>query len=147
MLLIFMENKIKHAGIIDSVEGEHVKVKIVQASACASCKAAKICNASESKEKIIDIYADNADKYIKGQNVMVTASYNAGITAVTIGMLIPMGLLIVVLAILTAINVSEITAALTALAVLIPYYAILFFFRNQINKKFSFNIEKEENIY
>lgn len=142
-----MENKIKHAGIIDSVEGEHVKVKIVQASACASCKAAKICNASESKEKIIDIYADNADKYIKGQNVMVTASYNAGITAVTIGMLIPMGLLIVVLAILTAINVSEITAALTALAVLIPYYAILFFFRNQINKKFSFNIEKEENIY
>lgn len=138
-----MENKIKHAGIIDSVDGEHVKVKIVQASACASCKAAKICNASESKEKIIDIYTGDADKYIKGQNVMVTASYNAGMTAVAIGMLIPMGLLIVVLAIMTATGVSEITAALTALAVLIPYYMVLFLFKNQINKKFSFYIERD----
>lgn len=147
MLLIFMENKIKHIGVIDYIDGEHIKVRIVQASACASCKAARLCNASESKEKIIDVYADNANKYIIGQNVMVTASYNAGMTAVAIGMLVPLGLLIATVAVLTATDFSEIMVAIIALAVLIPYYTILFLFRNQINKKFSFNIEKSENRY
>lgn len=139
-----MENKIKHVGIINSIDGEHIKVRIVQASACASCKAARLCNASESKEKTIDVYANDANKYVIGQDVMVTASYNAGMTAVTIGMIVPMGLLIVALSIMTAAGFSEIMAALITLAVLIPYYAILFLFRNQINKKFSFNIERTE---
>ena len=61
-----MENKIKHVGVVESVVGECVKVRVVQSSACASCKVAKQCNTSESKEKIIDIYTkDNCRRRIR----------------------------------------------------------------------------------
>ena len=48
-------NKIKHTGIVDGVEGECVKVRILQASACSACKVAAHCNASEMKEKMVEI--------------------------------------------------------------------------------------------
>ena len=72
-----MENKIKHVGVVESVVGECVKVRVVQSSACASCKVAKQCNTSESKEKIIDIYTKD-NRYSAGDRVNVMASYNVG---------------------------------------------------------------------
>ena len=57
---IFMENKIKHSGVVESVNDGCVSVKIIQSSACAICKAAKQCHASESKEKIIEVFTKNS---------------------------------------------------------------------------------------
>ena len=51
-----MSDLIKHQGIVEKVDGMHVKVRIVQTSACSSCSAKGLCNASESKEKLIDVY-------------------------------------------------------------------------------------------
>ena len=51
-----MNNKIRHEGIIDSIERECVHVRILQTSACAACKVAGYCNAAEAKEKIVDVY-------------------------------------------------------------------------------------------
>jgi len=50
-----MNNKIRHSGIIDSIENSTVRVRILQTSACAACKVAAHCNASESKEKLVDV--------------------------------------------------------------------------------------------
>ena len=55
-----MADIIKHRGIVEKVEGSHVVVRIVQTSACAACSAKGLCNASESKEKQIDVYEVNA---------------------------------------------------------------------------------------
>ena len=51
-----MNNNIKHLGIVESIDGSHVRVKILQSSACSSCSAKSHCNVSETKEKIIDIH-------------------------------------------------------------------------------------------
>lgn len=136
-----MENKIKHVGIVEATETDRVKVLIVQSSACAMCKAAKQCHASESKEKIVDVFTDKSDEYTAGQRVIVTASYNVGLIAVCLGMVIPMFLLIVVIAVATALGYGEMTAALASIATLIPYYIILYLFRKQINRRVTFNIE------
>ena len=69
------------------------------------------------------------------------ASYNVGLIAVTLGMIIPMFLIILVLFVLTSLNIDEIYAALYSLSVIIPYYAFLFIFRNRINRKVAFYIE------
>ena len=69
------------------------------------------------------------------------ASYNVGLIAVTLGMIIPMFLIILVLFVLTSLNIDEIYAALYSLSVMIPYYAFLFIFRNRINRKVAFYIE------
>ena len=51
-----MADLIRHRGIVEKVEGSHVTVRIVQTSACSACSAKGLCNASESKEKLIDVY-------------------------------------------------------------------------------------------
>ena len=50
-----MSAKISHSGIVASISKGCVQVRILQTSACAACKVAGHCNASESKEKIVDV--------------------------------------------------------------------------------------------
>lgn len=137
-----MENKIRHIGIVESINGECVKVRIVQSSACSSCKAAKQCHTSESKEKIVDVFLNDSKEYVNGQKVLVITSYGIGLYAVFLAMLIPLAILTVTLFVTSAAGYSELTAALAALFSLIPYYIILLFFRKKINRKVTFSLEK-----
>ncbi len=136
-----MSNKIRHAGIIDSIEETHVRVKIVQASACASCKVASRCNASESKEKIIDVYTDTSGLSV-GQSVIVNTSHSTANRAVMIGFVLPLLLLMGVLLTLKATGYREEIAALCAMGILIPYYICIWLLRGRIAKSISFELEK-----
>ena len=51
-----MTDKIKHLGIVESINGSYLKVRIVQTSACSACSIKGHCSAAESKEKLIDVY-------------------------------------------------------------------------------------------
>ena len=135
-----MENKIKHVGIVEAVEGECVKVRISQSSACASCKVSKQCNASEKKDKTIDVYTANPG-FIVGDKVVVTASFGVGGFAVLVGMVIPMLVVLVMLFLLIAVGLSDLAASLLSLVSLVPYYLLLVIFRNRINRKVTFDIE------
>ena len=138
-----MENKIRHVGIVESVVGECIKVRIVQSSACALCKAARQCHASESKEKTVDIHTTaDMPKFEVGEKVVVMASYNVGLIAVSLAMLVPLLLMLIVLAVFTTLGYDEMISALISLMALIPYYLALFLFRKQINRKVTFRIEK-----
>lgn len=129
-------------GVVESVDGEHVRVHITQSSACATCKAAKACHASESKEKDVDVYVADASEYNKGESVVVVASYGVGMFAVTLGMVVPMFIMIAVIVLLSALNCSEVVVATASVATLIPYYLILFLMRKTINRKVTFGLEK-----
>lgn len=136
-----MTNKIKHTGIIDSIEDGRIKVRIVQVSACASCKIANHCNASESKEKLIDVYADT-HKYEIGQEVVVTASKDMANRALALGFGLPFLIMISVLIVTLSITGNEVTAALSAIAALLPYYISLWLARDKIALRISFQIEQ-----
>lgn len=63
-----------------------VRVRIVQTSACASCKIASHCNAFEQKEKVIDVFDSQASEvYKRGDNVVVMISQRVGMNAVLVG--------------------------------------------------------------
>ena len=130
-----MSNKIKHAGVVDGVEGECVRVRILQSSACSACKVAAHCNASETKEKIIDVMDADASHYQKGDRVMVVAD-----TAV--GYLLPLILMVVTLVGVLAATHSEGLAAVSALGILMPYYVLLFLMRNKLRNRLSFSLER-----
>ncbi len=136
-----MENKIRHVGIVQTIDKGRITVKIVQSSACAACKASKQCHASESKEKTVFVYTDD-NCYHEGENVLVVASYGVGMMAVCLAMLIPMMLMMMSLFIMIAAGFSEIFSAMFSLGILIPYYIILYLFKSQINKRVSFSIQK-----
>lgn len=137
-----MSNKIKHAGVVDGVEGECVRVRILQSSACSACKVAAHCNASETKEKIIDVMDADASHYQKGDQVMVVADTAVGFRASLYGYLLPLILMVVTLVgVLTATH-SEGWAALSALGILMPYYVLLFLMRNKLRNRLSFTLER-----
>ncbi len=137
-----MSNKIKHAGVVDGVEGECVRVRILQSSACSACKVAAHCNASETKEKIIDVMDADASHYQKGDQVMVVADTAVGFRASLYGYLLPLILMVVTLVGVLADTHSEGLAALSALGILIPYYVLLFLMRNKLRNRLSFTLER-----
>lgn len=137
-----MSNKIKHAGVVDGVEGECVRVRILQSSACSACKVAAHCNASETKEKIIDVLDADASHYQKGDQVMVVADTAVGFRASLYGYLLPLILMVVTLVGVLAATHSEGLAAVSALGILIPYYVLLFLMRNKLRNRLSFTLER-----
>ncbi len=136
-----MSNNIKHAGIIESVESGHVRVRILQASACGACVVSSHCHASGAKEKLIDVYETPTNTRKKGDQVTVVASTKTGARAVALGFGVPFLLLLAVLFTTMGLTGSEPVAALAALASLIPYYIGLYVCKDKISGKLSFWIE------
>lgn len=136
-----MENQIRHDGVIESVNGSHVQVRIVQTSACAGCKVAAHCHTAEAKEKLIDV-ADGTGRWQVGQPVVVTASSSMAGKALLIGFGLPLLLMLVVLTVLIAAGCSEGMTALLMLGALIPYYIIVWMLRNRIARTISFRLEE-----
>jgi sigma-E factor negative regulatory protein RseC len=136
-----MENQISHEGIIEAIEGAHIRVRIVQQAACSGCKVAAHCNASEMKVKMIDVYNCHREGLKVGDNVKVGTSVKAAGKALLMGFGGPLILLLAVAGACLATGLSEGIAALSALGALVPYYVILWAFRNRIAGSIAFKLE------
>lgn len=137
-----MSTKISHSGIIESIHEGCVQVRILQTSACAACKVASHCNASESKEKFIDVRNVRDTSQLKvGDSVVVSASRDVANRALFLGFGAPSLILISVLLIMLKLTSDEGIAAIVSLLALVPYYLVLFLMRNKIQQKIAFSIE------
>ena len=136
-----MSEKISHTGVVESHMDGCVKVRIVQTSACAACKIAGHCNASESKVKIVDVFCSNSSDYSVGQDVTVWASKDVANKALLLGFGVPFLLLVSVLMIALKIIGDEGISALIALGALVPYYFALWLMCDRIQHQISFQIE------
>ncbi len=136
-----VHTKISHSGIIESIAEGCVKVRILQTSACAACKIAGHCNASESKEKIVEVFTDHTGGYALGQEVVVCASRDVANKALLLGFGVPFLLLVGVLVLVLRVTGNEGVAALSGLLALVPYYFVLYLFRSRIREQLSFYIE------
>ena len=138
-----MADIIKHRGIVEKGEGSHVVLRIVQTSACAACSAKGLCNASESKEKQIDVYEVNAS-YRIGEEVVLCGTTSMGMRAVFLAFGIPMLLLLVALFVTMWVTDGDaLVSSLVALFAVVPYYLVIYFMKDKFNKTFSFTIEKQ----
>ena len=138
-------NTIKHLGIVENIQGSHLSVRIVQTSACAACSVKGHCSSADSKDKIIDIIDTAAASYQVGENVMVVGETSMGMQAVALAFIIPFVLLIFTLFLFMALIENELYAALLSLAVLVPYYYILWLNKTRLKQKFSFTIKPIHN--
>ena len=137
-----MADVIRHDGIVDSIEGDCIHVRIVQASACAACGAKSLCSAAESKEKIIDVYDANASAYQVGQRVMVQGASSMGMKAVRLAFLFPLLLLLAAVAVAMWLTDSnEVAGAVAALVSLAVYFLVLFACKKRLMTEFTFTIK------
>lgn len=136
-----MKDKIRHAGVVCAVSDGKVSVRILQSSACEMCKAASYCHASESKEKVVDVATSLASSYQVGDSVVVSMEPGQGYRAGFYAYLLPLVLVVLTLFVSLAAVGSEGLAACLSLAVLLPYYAILYLCRKRMGRHFQFTLE------
>jgi sigma-E factor negative regulatory protein RseC len=130
---------VNHEGIVQKNDGKSVIVSIITGTACSGCHAEAGCAMSGKEEKIIEIFGNYDVK--SGDSVTILMKLSMGYSAVFLGYFLPFLVVVATLIILHSLNTSELVAGLTSLAILIPYYSILYIFRKRISKKFTFTLK------
>lgn len=133
------KNTIQHDGVVQKADSKSVIVKITSAAACSGCHAEGSCTMSGKEDKIIVVTGNY--KVIPGETVTVMMDQSMGIDAVLMSYFLPLLAVIILLIILVSFSVPELLAGLLSIAVLIPYYIVLYLFRNKIDKRFTFTIK------
>lgn len=130
---------IEHDGIVQKSDYNSVTVIIQASSACSGCQAEGSCNLIGAEQKSVVVTGEY--DLSPGDQVKVIMEKSAGYTAVMLGYVIPLILVILTLVILGSLKVSELEAGIGSLSVLIPYYLIMWLFKNRIGNKFTFSIK------
>lgn len=141
---MIMGDSIRHRGKVEKVERDRVFVRLEEEVACSACQARKGCLASEGKETVIAV-DDGSGRYSVNEEVTVSIQSAAGLRAAVVAFVIPLACVIVALTAGTVKSGSEIIGGLTGLAVLIPYYLILYVLRDKVKKRFVFTLSKAQD--
>jgi len=140
-LMSSKSNVIEHLGRVEAITATGIRVVIVSQSACSSCHAKGACTAADVSEKQV-VISKPYHNYSVGETVKVTMKQSLGYKALLLGYILPLVILLVSLFVFDGLGFSEGKTGLYSLAMLIPYYAIIYIFRKRIEKEFYFDIEK-----
>lgn len=136
-----MEELIRHTGIVMSVSGETAHVQIVQTSACSACKARSMCMSSESQAKEMDVIM--LEPMQVGDQVEVEVRERLAWKAVLLAYILPFIVMIGVITILDfATDWSEAIVGTLSLCGIALYYILLSFFKDRLQKQFTFTARK-----
>ncbi|MBP8945059.1 MAG: SoxR reducing system RseC family protein [Paludibacteraceae bacterium] len=140
-----MSQSIEHSGIVEQINGEQIKVLIMQQSACSECHAKSLCSIADKKEKIIEVISSDPTLKV-GDRVIIYGESSIGLQAVLLAFIIPFVLIFLALFIFQHFIENELIAGILAILVLVPYYLILFLSNKRLKNKFQFKIKKEDTI-
>jgi sigma-E factor negative regulatory protein RseC len=136
-----VEKIIKHNAVVKKIDGQTVRLTIVQSSACSGCAARQMCNSAESKEKEVDVYTPDASSYRVGETVILEGRLSDGRRAALIAYGLPLLLLLPTLFLSVWLTGNETLGALWALLSVVLYYAfVALFLRKRLQRQFSFRI-------
>ncbi|MBP6871744.1 MAG: SoxR reducing system RseC family protein [Bacteroidales bacterium] len=130
-----------HPGVIDHIEGDKAFVKILSQSACGSCHAKGMCTVAEVEEKIVEVGINPGAAHKEGDAVMVRMDESLGRKAVWMGYGLPFIILMSSIVIFLSVLNNEGLAALLSIAMLAPYYLVLYLMRGRLHKEFRFRID------
>jgi len=135
-----MSDEISHEGIVKKILDDKIIVTIVSQSACSMCNAKGMCPASELQDKDIEI--DNySGTFHTGQKVLVTGTTSQSMKALFYGYILPFILVITILITSMQITGKEGLSGLLSIGILVPYYLLLYLFKNNLKKSFNFKIK------
>lgn len=135
------EKRISHDGVVDSMDGNEVVVRITSYAACSSCHARGACNVTEEKEKLMRVGAGTSS-FRTGEKVRVVLAQSLGFRALFLAYVLPFLLVLFTLLIISALGSSELVAGLVSLSVLIPYYLGLKLLQGKLERQFSIFLQK-----
>ena len=134
-----MEEHVSHPGVVVGINEQDLEIEILSASSCGSCNIKSACGMSEMKEKRITVPRPQDKEFIVGQPVSIIMSAKQGNKAALLAYFIPT-LIIIVLTVILSNLMKEWLAALVGIGALAVYYVILYFFRDRLRDKFTYEI-------
>ena len=135
-----MEEHVSHPGVVVGIGEQDLEIEILSASSCGSCNIKSACGMSEMKEKHITVPRPQDKEFIVGQLVSIVMSAKQGNKAALLAYFIPT-LIIIVLTVILSNLMKEWLAALVGIGALAVYYVILYFFRDRLKDKFTYEIK------
>ena len=136
-----MERIATHDGLVTKVGTGKVTVSISATSACASCEAHSKCGFAESKDKTLDIPAEDWERYSVGDRVNVHIDESRGLQAVWIAYVLPALLMLAVIIGLSIMGLPEWVVIISTFLILACYTGILVLRRRHISKRFTLTVE------
>lgn len=141
-----MGHQIVHEGTVASITGESMRVRITQRAACSACSVSAHCHIADQKEKMVDVnHVKDIGMYRVGETVRLIFAEQTGMRAVMTAFVVPFLILIVAVFVCSKFTDSEPAMAITGLLCLLPYYIILYFLRDRLKERFTFQVEKLMN--
>jgi sigma-E factor negative regulatory protein RseC len=131
--------KINYSGVVIKSGKRFVTIQITSEPACAVCNSKVACCMFEKKDKIIDVAGNYNLK--EGDCVTVQMEESLGYSALILGYLVPLIIVIATLIIFHAFKFRESHAGIIALLSVFPYYFFLSRYKKKMNKKFMFSIK------
>ncbi len=135
-----MEEHVSHPGVVVGIGEQDLEIEILSASSCGSCNIKSACGMSEMKEKRITVPRPQDKEFIVGQPVSIIMSARQGNKAALLAYFIPT-LIIIVLTVVLSNLIKEWLAALVGIGALAVYYVILYFFRDKLRDKFTYEVK------
>jgi positive regulator of sigma E activity len=126
---------------VKEVKDSSLIVSIISKAACVSCQVNNSCSISDIEEKEVEI-SHFTKEYITGQEVTVLFKESKGFVALVWGYILPFIIVLLTLIVALEITRNELQGGLISLAILIPYYTTLYFFRHRLKKIFTFEVEE-----
>jgi sigma-E factor negative regulatory protein RseC len=132
---------VTHPGIVERVEGHTVVVRIESQAACGHCQAKSHCGMVESADKLVEIEHPQAWQFAPGKPVKVSLKQSLGYKALFLGYILPFLIMLTALFAVALATGIEALAALVAVVLMVPYYALLYRFRHKLRKTFHFQVQ------
>jgi len=135
---------IEQKGTVEVITDRYIRVSIQRDTACGHCHAQSMCALGDESRRSIEVMNTGTEVRI-GDAVDVNISRSAGNKAVFLAYFLPFVLLMASLLILQSLGVKEWITGVVSLSILVPYYLVLYFFRNTLKRTFIFSIRKYES--
>ncbi len=124
-------------GRVIAVSGNTADIQIIQASACASCHVKGICTAGEQSTKTVHV--SHTGGLQKDMTVRVDMEERFGWLGILFAFVLPLWVVVTALFALRGVFGSEEAAALAGIAMLVPYYGLLYLSRDYFKKIIRFD--------
>ncbi|WP_298365890.1 SoxR reducing system RseC family protein [uncultured Lutibacter sp.] len=133
-------NLVKHEGIVSKISKNAITISLKGNVNCEGCKAQSACGVSDSNDKEIEVF-NSTQSFKINEPVDVLLKRELGLKAVFWAYVFPFILMFLVL-IITSLFLKEWIAGLISLAILVPYYFMLFVLKEKFQKAFQISILK-----
>lgn len=134
--------EVSHEGIVQSIDGENVMVRMTVASACMGCHARHLCSSLDSRDKLVQAENPYHLPIEVGDKVTVVLQEKLAMKAVILCFLNPFLLMFLLFIVLHSLLHSELIASLGALGSVAVYYFFVWLFRGKIARDYSFVVTK-----